>query len=59
MAQVNAEPGKNQTFGNATVVLSTSSPGASDPQAKSAAVVVPYMQNEPGRKKDTAEGNRS
>jgi cytochrome c553 len=59
MAQVNSTPGQNQLFGNVSVVMSTAAAGASDSQAKAIAKFVPYMQSEPGRKNDTAEGKRS
>jgi hypothetical protein len=59
MAQVNSEPGVSQVPPTVVVPTKTASPAASDPQTKAAAVVVPYMQSEPGRKNDTAEGKRS
>jgi len=59
MAQVNSSPGQNQTFGNATVAAGAVHVGAGDPLLKAAATVVTYMQSEPGRKNDTAEGKRT
>jgi hypothetical protein len=49
MAQVNSEPGKNQTFGNLAVVSAVSETGASDTKVKATATIVPYAQSEPGK----------
>jgi hypothetical protein len=59
MAQVNSAPGQSQVFGNAIVTATSSHVGAGDSLVKSIATVVPYMQSEPGRKQDVAEGKRS
>ena len=51
MAQVNSCPGQSQVPPTVVVPAAVHAPAASDTQTKAAAVVVPYMQNEPGANK--------
>lgn len=49
MAQVNSEPGRNQTFGNVTVPAATAEVGTTDTKTKATATIVTYSQSEPGK----------
>jgi hypothetical protein len=52
MAQVNSEPGKNQTSANVAVPPDVPEYGASASRASATATIVPYMQHEPGTTSD-------